>query len=272
MLQKVLNQKFQEAVQKDKERRNGGSAEEDGMDEYKQKFVSSATSFMGNINQLGKTFKGVWGGKEAGEKGEGGKKADERGGRPGGGKAQTMRIPKILAQNIIFNTISNFMFHFINFKYSLANSKEVVLYFCKRYELDQSRTHLLLSELESAQNNAHLALTQEELSEISRNKMLRRKEKCDDQKYLIILSMSLKFIGCNKDQGSSDRNLLKFVLLNKVCHRCLVKQVYKQALVYETDSMKLSKKRVPLWKKLLGVDLDSKDYYAFRDKVNSSNN
>jgi hypothetical protein len=42
--------------------------------------------------------------------------------------------------------------------------------------------------------------------------------------------------------------------------------------VYETDSTKLSKKRVPLWKKLLGVDLDSKDYYAFRDKVNSTNN
>ena len=51
VLQKVLNQKFQEAVQKDKERRNGGGAEDqDGMDEYKQKLVSSATSFMGNIN------------------------------------------------------------------------------------------------------------------------------------------------------------------------------------------------------------------------------
>ena len=56
----------------------------------------------------------------------------------------------MLAQNIIFNTISNFMFHFINFKYSLYNSKEVILYFAKRYELDKSRTHLLLSELESA--------------------------------------------------------------------------------------------------------------------------
>jgi len=74
-----------------------------------------------------------------------------------------MRIPKVLAQNIIFNTISNFMFHFINFKYSLDNSKEVILYFCKRYELDQSRTHLLLSELESAQNQFQLALTFSEL-------------------------------------------------------------------------------------------------------------
>lgn len=239
------------------------------MDEYKQKLVSSATSFMGNFNNLGKTFKGVWGGKES-EKSDGGKR--DGGGRGGGGKAQTMRIPKILAQNIIFNTISNFMFHFINFKYSLSNSKEVVLYFCKRYELDQSRTHLLLSELESAQNNAHLALTQEELSEISRNKILKRKEKCDDHKYLIILSMSLKFIGCNEKQGSSDKDLIKFVMLNKVCHRCLIKQVYKQSLVYEIDSEKLTKKRVTLWKKLLGVDLDTKDYYAFRDKVNSQNN
>jgi hypothetical protein len=85
-----------------------------------------------------------------------------------------MRIPKILAQNIIFNTISNFMFHFINFKYSLANSKEVVLYFCKRYELDQARTHLLLSELEAAQNECQLALTPAELQSISKEKISKR--------------------------------------------------------------------------------------------------
>lgn len=34
---------------------------------------------------------------------------------------------------------------------------------------------------------------------------------------------------------------------------------------------KLTKKRVYIWKKLLGCDLDHKDYYAFRDKVNSKN-
>lgn len=225
VLQKVLNQKFQEAVQKDKDRRHDAAGDDqDGMDEYKQKLVTSATSFMGNFNSLGKTLKGVWGGKES-EKSDGNKKDSSA--RGAGGKAQTMRIPKILAQNIIFNTISNFMFHFINFKYSLSNSKEVILYFCKRYELDQSRTHLLLSELESAQNNSHLALTLEELSEISRNKIIKRKEKCDDSKYLMILQMSLKYIGCNELQGSSDKDLLKFVVLNKLSHRCLIKQVYK---------------------------------------------
>jgi hypothetical protein len=80
----------------------------------------------------GKSFKGsLWGGeKKDGSSSARGEPASEK------KKTQTMRIPKSLAQNIIFNTISNFMFHFINFKYSLENSKEVILYFCKRYELD----------------------------------------------------------------------------------------------------------------------------------------
>jgi len=40
-------------------------------------------------------------------------------------------------------------------------------------------------------------------------------------------------------------------------------------LIYETDSLRARKKRVHLWKKLLGVEQDAKDYYALRDKVNS---
>jgi hypothetical protein len=95
------------------------------MEEYKSQVMKQASNFMGNF---GKSFKGsLWGGEK--DRGDGSSRSDK-------GKGQTMRIPKVLAQNIIFNTISNFMFHFINFKYSLENSKEVILYFCKRYELD----------------------------------------------------------------------------------------------------------------------------------------
>ena len=72
---------------------------------------------------MGKTFKGLWGNQEASKK-------DTK------DKKQTMRIPKSLAQNIIFNTISNFLFHFINFKYSMEMSMQVILFFCKKYELD----------------------------------------------------------------------------------------------------------------------------------------
>ena len=111
----------------------------------------AGSAFMGNISYLGKTLKGqLWGiGSKEGSK-------PERGGRDGAGederrkKSETMRISKVLAQNIIFNTVSNFMFHFINFKYELDSAKDVILFFCKRYELDPSRTHQLLSELESA--------------------------------------------------------------------------------------------------------------------------
>lgn len=42
-------------------------------------------------------------------------------------------------------------------------------------------------------------------------------------------------------------------------------------MIYELDQDKLKKKRIFLWKKHLDVDSDSKDYYAFRDKVNSKN-
>ena len=40
-------------------------------------------------------------------------------------------------------------------------------------------------------------------------------------------------------------------------------------MIYETDHLRARNKRVPLWKKLLGVEQDAKDYYALRDKVNS---
>ena len=132
-------------MQKEKDKLNSkhdSAGDQEGGDDY-QKFASS---IMGNINYFGKSLKvsSIFGGHKS-ERSERTMKQSEK-----EKKAQTMRIPKVLAQNIIFNTISNFMYHFVNFKYSLENSKQVVLYFCKRYELDQSRTHLLLSELESA--------------------------------------------------------------------------------------------------------------------------
>lgn len=143
------------------------------------------------------------------------------------------------------------MFHFINFKYSLENSKEVILYFCKRYELDQSRTHLLLSELESAQNQAHLVLTQRELSLISKNKIQKRIDKSDHDTKLMILALVLKFIPTSAPSEPMDSELKTFLLLNKKSSELLSKQVYKQALIYEIYPDKLTKKRIFLWKKQL---------------------
>ena len=78
-----------------------------------------------------------------------------------------MRISKVLAQNIIFNTLSQFVGHFVNLKLPFQQSRELLMHFCKKYELDQSRTHLLLSELESVQKNTRFAITWKEIKEIS---------------------------------------------------------------------------------------------------------
>jgi hypothetical protein len=71
-----------------------------------------------------------------------------------------MRIQKPLAQNIIFNSLSKFLFHFVNFQLPFESSKEVLLFFCDKYELDQSRTHLLLSELESIQKKSRFIMNE----------------------------------------------------------------------------------------------------------------
>jgi hypothetical protein len=59
------------------------------------------------------------------------------------------------------------------------------------------------------------------------------------------------------------------MMLNKASNKMLSKQVLKQALVYEIDTVRLNKKRVEIWKIILGTN-DNRDYYAFRDKVNSA--
>jgi hypothetical protein len=64
-------------------------------------------------------------------------------------------------------------------------------------------------------------------------------------------------------------DLLKFMLLNKTCHKMLERNVLRQALLHESNIPRLNRKRNTIWIKLLNIDSDNKDYYAFRDKVNS---
>ena len=58
--------------------------------------------------------------------------------------------------------------------------------------------------------------------------------------------------------------------MNQESKKVLEKHILKECLVYETNSSRLNIKRVAIWTKLLGLDSDKKDYYAFRDKVNNT--
>ena len=100
--------------------------------------------------------------------------------------------------------------------------------------------------------------------------MKRGKRSEGDDKILIVQQV-FKFIG-PEDDDAADLILKRFILLNKSSSKLLRKQVLKQALIYETNISKLKKKRVPIWKRILGVSQCTKDYFAFRDKVNSKTN
>jgi hypothetical protein len=111
-------------------------------------------------------------------------------------------------------------------------------------------------------------LTSKDIQTISKSKKDKRRTKFLNDDKLMICALALKFIG---PDSQGDIELKTFLCLNKKWKSTLSKQVYKQALIFESDRVKLNKKRVALWKKLLQVDKDKKDYYAFRDKVNSKN-
>lgn len=55
---------------------------------------------------------------------------------------------------MIFNELSKFVQFFINFGLRFETSNDLLMELCEGFLLDQSRTHLLLTELQSNQKNA----------------------------------------------------------------------------------------------------------------------
>lgn len=84
---------------------------------------------------------------------------------------------------------------------------------------------------------------------------------------MLILSLVLKFVAPGH---TNDKDLFTFLALSKLSKKIMERKVYKYALVYENDQSKLRKKRNAIWARLLELDVDTKDYYAFRDKVISN--
>ena len=119
-----------------------------------------------------------------------------------------MRISKVLAQNIIFNTTSQFIAYFVNIKLPFDSSRELLMHFCKKYELDQGRTHLLLSELESVQKNARYAITWKDIKMISVQKRDKRRTKFGNEPNYLSLGLVIKFV-------DSDTDLVKLLQINR---------------------------------------------------------
>lgn len=125
----------------------------------------------------------------------------------------------------------------------------MILHFCEKYELDQNRTHLLLSELESIQKKSRLVVSPKDIMMISLAKRDHRIEKYGNSK-MMILAESLRFL-------DSDITLKNILCLNKGYHKALKNVVYKQVLLY-SEVHRLKEKRIPIWINLMRIVTSSK--------------
>ena len=114
-----------------------------------------------------------------------------------------------------------------------------------------------------------LELSMPEILQISRAKVGKRRKASSFKDNYLIVSLVLKFVA---PDSPDDTGLKTFLLLDKESSQVCRSKVYKQALIYETDTKRLACKRRALWKLILKIQQNKKDYYAFRDKVNSKSN
>ncbi|CDW76802.1 tbc domain-containing protein [Stylonychia lemnae] len=242
-IHKIINQKFHEAIQ------SPAAINSKQIQQHNQPNTLSSGSLLGQLGKL----KGFWGQGKSDDKDQSDKDKSLQ---------KPLRIPKNLAQNIIFNSLSKFLYHFVNFQLSFESSKEVLLAFCNKYELDQNRTHLLLSELESIQKKTRFSINSKDILEISRLKKSHRFEKFGEGIYLI-LQFVVKYI-------DNDKELSNVILLNKQCKQKLTTVVFKQALLFSQPE-RLRAKRLPIWEAILKIKENQRDYFAFRDKVINNN-
>ncbi len=119
--------------------------------------------------------------------------------------------------------MSKFIFHFVNFSFPFDQSKEIILQFAKKYELDAGRTHLLLSELESTQKKSRFILTDKDLRVVSLEKRTRRFKRYG-QGPIFIAAMVIKYF----DTDIACRNIM---LVDKDFYRILKRVAWKQALL-----------------------------------------
>jgi len=51
--------------------------------------------------------------------------------------------------NLIFNELSKFVMHFCNMALPFDQAHELLIYFCNVYQVEKSKMHILLTELQS---------------------------------------------------------------------------------------------------------------------------
>mmetsp|Transcript_20917 Transcript_20917/g.19974 ORF Transcript_20917/g.19974 Transcript_20917/m.19974 type:complete len:445 (+) Transcript_20917:1627-2961(+) len=148
--------------------------------------------------------------------------------------------------NLIFNELTGFVQHFVNFSLPYEDSNDILIQFCDFYQLEQSRMHLLLTELQSNQKNTSSMFTEKELLIKSLDKRSQRLKNFGLTDLTLVAGMAIKYI-------DNDHTLFGLMAASKDFHEMLGDDILKQALL-RSSQHKLKQKRRLLWLKILKID------------------
>ena len=162
--------------------------------------------------------------------------------------------------NIIFNVLSSYLRHLSQYGVSLEVSKNIMLYFCERYELDKDRTQLILSELESTYVKE--GFSDHENMKISLRKRDEIKNALEGNKTLIVLHHISNYI-------DKDEDLLKILRLNKDSNKLLKPIIYRRCLLSVKGKTSVAKRSF-MWNYFLKINEIMVEYAALRDKINEN--
>jgi hypothetical protein len=180
-----------------------------------------------------------------------------------GGNSEDSLISDDLTKNIIFNVLSQFIYHFANFGVSLEGGKKLILYFCEKYSLDKSRIHTVLSEFEAIQRRGGHILTEKEKLMIPMLKRNERLKKFGHDEKTMVMGLVIPFLG----DDITATNVLK---ISRLFNEVFKDEIYKHCLIGTEKGMISYTKRFEIWSHFLGIRDNVIHYEALRNKINEN--
>lgn len=120
----------------------------------------------------------------------------------------------------MFNELSRFVNHLINFSVPYDQANELVVFCCEQFQLEKSKAHILLTELRSNQKNTSKMFTERETRIWSLQKRSNRLLHLGYSDQTLIVGLLLKYI-------DSDQTLRAILCCSKDFNEILKPVVYK---------------------------------------------
>ena len=166
-------------------------------------------------------------------------------------------------RNIIFNVLSQFIYHFSNFSMTLEGGKKLILYFWEKYELDRSRVHTLLTEFEAIQRRGGHILTEKEKMMIPMLKRNERLKKFGHNDTTMVMGLIIPYLG-------DDTTCINVIKMSRLFHEVFKDEIYKQCLIHTEQGKICHNKRLSIWSYFLNIKENVIEYGALRDKINEN--